>query len=78
MAAAATDGGAAASSSPDILGEILDEFDGLAQTHGRVTVADMVDAMGPRSYGPFLLVPALIEISPLGGVPGTATPWLPW
>ena len=73
MAAAATDGGAAASSSPDTLGEILDEFDGLAQTHGRVTVADMVDAMGPRSYGPFLLVPALIEISPLGGVPGTAT-----
>ena len=73
MAAAATDGGAAASSSPDTLGEILDEFDGLAQTHGRVTVADMVDAMGPRSYGPFLLVPALIEISPLGGVPGMAT-----
>ena len=73
MAAAATDVGAAAFSSPDILGEILDEFDGLAQTHGRVAVADMVDAMGPRSYGPFLLVPALIEISPLGGVPGTAT-----
>ena len=73
MAAAATDGGAAASSSPDTLGEILDEFETLAQRHGRVAVADLVDAVGPRSYGPFLLVPALIEISPLGGIPGVPT-----
>lgn len=58
---------------PDTLGEILDEFDALAQSHGRVAVADLVDAVGPRSYGPFLLVPALIEISPLGGIPGVPT-----
>ncbi len=63
----------ASPSSPDTLGEILDQLDALAQSHGRVAVADMVDAMGPRSYGPFLLVPALIEISPLGAVPGLAT-----
>ena len=57
-------------SQPDTLGEILDGFEGLARGHGRVAVADLVDAVGPRSYGPFLMVPALIEISPLGGVPG--------
>lgn len=58
---------------PDTLGEILDEFDALAQSHGQIAVADLVDAVGPRSYGPFLLVPALLEISPLGGVPGVPT-----
>jgi hypothetical protein len=58
---------------PDTLGEILDEFEALAQSHGRVAVAELVDAVGPRSYGPFLLVPALSEISPLGGVPGVPT-----
>ncbi len=73
VAAAAADKGAAASSSPDTLGEILDEFEALAQRHRRVAVADLVDAVGPRSYGPFLLVPALIEISPLGGIPGVPT-----
>ena len=38
-----------------------------------VTVGDLMDAFGGRSYGPFLLVPALIELSPLGGVPGVPT-----
>lgn len=58
---------------PDTLGEILDGFEALAQSHPRVAVADLVDAVGPRSYGPFLIVPALFEISPLGGVPGIPT-----
>lgn len=64
---------APSASQPDTLGEILDGFDALAQSHQRVAVADLVDAIGPRSYGPFLIVPALIEISPLGGVPGIPT-----
>jgi hypothetical protein len=58
---------------PDTLGEILDKFDALAQSHGRVAVSDLVDAVGPRSYGPFLIVPALLEVSPLGGIPGIPT-----
>lgn len=33
----------------------------------------MTKAFGKRSYGPFLLVPALIEISPVGGIPGMPT-----
>lgn len=64
---------APSASQPDTLGEILDGFEALAQSHPRVAVADLVDAVGPRSYGPFLIVPALIEISPLGGVPGIPT-----
>lgn len=38
-----------------------------------VTVGELMDAFGERSYGPFLLVPALVELSPLGGVPGVPT-----
>ena len=58
---------------PESLGEILDRFDELAQQGTRVAVADLVDAVGTRSYGPFLVVPALIELSPVGGVPGVPT-----
>jgi len=60
-------------SRPETLGDILDRFDELARQDSRVAVADMVDAVGTRSYGPFLIVPALIELSPVGGVPGVPT-----
>jgi len=40
---------------------------------GKVRVGDMVGAFGTRSYGPFLIVPALLEISPIGAVPGVPT-----
>lgn len=33
----------------------------------------MAEAFGSRSHGPFLLVPALIEVSPIGGIPGLPT-----
>jgi hypothetical protein len=58
---------------PESLSDILDRFEELARQDSRVVVADMVDAVGSRSYGPFLIVPALIELSPVGGVPGVPT-----
>jgi len=58
---------------PESLGDILDRFEALTRQNSRVAVADMVDAVGSRSYGPFLIVPALIELSPVGGVPGVPT-----
>jgi hypothetical protein len=39
----------------------------------RVTIGKLLDAFGHRSYGPFLLVPALVELSPIGGIPGVPT-----
>ena len=69
--AAAPKSGAAGT--PESLGEILDRFEDLASEGDRVKVADMVDAVGTRSYGPFLVVPAVVELSPLGGVPGVPT-----
>lgn len=38
----------------------------------RVALGDLVDAMGPSSMAAVLLVPALLLVSPLSGVPGAS------
>ena len=53
--------------------EVLDELDALASTHRRVCIGDVLDDFGKRSFGPFILIPALIEMSPIGGIPGVPT-----
>lgn len=58
---------------PESVGDILDQLDQLASEEDRVTLGDAIEAFGNRSYGPFLLVPALIEVSPIGGIPGLPT-----
>ena len=52
---------------------ILDDLAGVAEENGRVRVRTLVEAFGHRGYGALLLVPALLEISPLGAVPGVPT-----
>lgn len=39
----------------------------------KVPVRDLLDMIGHRSFGAFLLFPALVELSPLGGIPGVPT-----
>lgn len=53
--------------------EILDKLRGLADAKNKVSIGDLLDAIGDRSYGPALILPALIEISPVGGIPGVPT-----
>jgi hypothetical protein len=53
--------------------DILDRLRDLAGRQDRVTIGDVVDAMGQRSFGPFLLIPALIDISPIGSIPTLPT-----
>ncbi|MFW2830796.1 exopolysaccharide biosynthesis protein [Sphingomonas sp. ID0503] len=55
------------------VGDILDKLEDLASKDDRVHIGGFVEAFGQRSYGPFLLVPALLEISPVGGIPGVPT-----
>ena len=55
------------------VGDILDRLRALAERHDRVTIGDVLDTIGDRSYGPALLIPALIEISPIGGIPAVPT-----
>lgn len=39
-------------------------------TDGRVSVRDVMRLIGNRSFGPLLLVPGLIGLSPIGAIPG--------
>lgn len=60
-------------SRPESIGDLLDCFEAFARKDDRVAMDDLIDAIGTRSYGPFLIIPALIELSPVGGVPGVPT-----
>ena len=50
--------------------KVLGELDELAATHDEVCIGDVLDDFGERSFGPFIMLPALMEISPIGGIPG--------
>lgn len=57
---------------PHSVGDVLDKLNELAD-QGDGEVGGAVEALGSRSYGPLLLIPALIDISPVGGIPGLPT-----
>ena len=50
----------------DVVEETQDEVQG----EGNVTVGELLDSIENRGFGPLLLVPALVSLSPLGGIPG--------
>lgn len=61
---------------PHSVGDVLDKLRELAdesEDGGGVQLGHAVEAFGSRGYGPFLVVTPLVEISPLGGVPGVPT-----
>ena len=49
---------------------ILDRLTELGDKQDKVSIGNVIGSFGSRSYGPVLLVPALIGISPIGGIPG--------
>ncbi|MEY4965025.1 MAG: putative exopolysaccharide synthesis protein [Pseudomonadota bacterium] len=55
----------------DVIDHVIDCCVQSGPAHsGRVSVADLMDAIGERSFGPLLLVPSLIAVSPVGAIPG--------
>jgi len=58
------------------LEDVIDHVIALAHRNGaeaksgRVSVADLMVSIGERSFGPLLLVPSLIAVSPVGAIPG--------
>ena len=55
------------------LERVIESIVELGKKQEKVTVSDIQEKVGQRSFGPFLFVPALLEISPLGGIPGVPT-----
>lgn len=48
---------------------IIRRIDAQADGNSRLSVGDIVGELGHRSHGPFLLLPGLIGMSPLSGIP---------
>lgn len=58
---------------PHSVGDILDRLADAAEEKDQISIGQTVEAFGHRSYGPFLVLPALLELSPIGGIPGIPT-----
>ena len=58
---------------PHKVGEILDCLDQMAEGQDSVSVEDVVGSFGKRTFGPVIMVPALLELSPVGAIPGVPT-----
>lgn len=60
---------------PHALADVLDRLGTLDRQDGAdVSVAHILSAVGPRAYGPLLLIVGLVSISPLTAAPGAT--WL--
>lgn len=57
----------------DSLEALLDQLRELAADRDRVDVGAVHEAVGRRSFGPMLLIPGLLALSPLSGMPGVPT-----
>lgn len=55
------------------LAEVVGELTNAGQRDEQISVEEVMEAVGKRSFGPLLLVPGLIVLSPLSGVPGVPT-----
>lgn len=52
------------------LGELLDRLCDTSEGKSDISVGDMLDAAGTRSFGTLLLLPGVMALSPLTGIPG--------
>lgn len=64
-------GPAKTSATSDLKG-VVARLHAVARTADRIPLGDLVDAMGRSSMAAVLLVPALLLVSPLSGVPGAS------
>lgn len=55
------------------LEELLERIGDAGNGEKRIFVGSVLDAAGRRSFGPALLIPGLIALSPLSGIPGIPT-----
>ncbi|MDD9741427.1 MULTISPECIES: exopolysaccharide biosynthesis protein [Marinovum] len=58
---------------PRSLGEVLSAIEPEADCADKVTVADLLQEIGERSFAPLVLVVSVLLVTPLSGIPGTPT-----
>ena len=61
------------SGDPHSVGEILDSLDEMADGEKEISVGDVMQSFGARTFGPAIMVPALLELTPIGAIPGVPT-----
>ena len=58
---------------PESVEYVIGELDELASQGDEVCIGDVLDDFGGRSFGPFILIFALLELTPIGAIPGAPT-----
>lgn len=58
---------------PRSLQELLDRIMEAADDRDQVSLGEIMEAVGSRSFGPLLLLAGVITVSPLSGIPGVPT-----
>ena len=58
---------------PQNLEEVLGDIEKLGEDRESVSFGDALDAFGRRSFAPLLILFPIVEISPVGGIPGVPT-----
>ena len=58
---------------PQSATDTVEGLEELADSEEKVCVADVLDKFGKRSFGPVMFIPASLEITPVGGIPGVPT-----
>lgn len=58
---------------PHSLDELLTRLSGSEDAGHDISVRDILGRIGDRSFGPVLLVPSLLMVSPLSAIPGSPT-----
>ncbi|MGF1466691.1 MAG: exopolysaccharide biosynthesis protein [Sandaracinaceae bacterium] len=54
----------------DRLTDILDRILRHSEGEDEVSLGELLGSLDTRAYGPFLVLPALLAVSPVGGIPG--------
>lgn len=58
---------------PEGVEDVIGELDELASGQDKVCIGDVLDDFGARSFGPVIMLFALIELTPVGAIPGAPT-----
>ncbi|QFT75959.1 exopolysaccharide biosynthesis protein [Erythrobacter sp. THAF29] len=58
---------------PQSVGDVVEGIAELAGRDSRVTIGDVLERFGNRSFAPVMMVFALVELTPAGGIPGVPT-----